>query len=389
MDCNWLQALEVGIDPAHASYLHRFFEDEDPAASYGKQFRATSADSEHADDRRCCASTTGPTIDVEGTDYGLRLFTLRKISEKQTHVRVTNLVFPHAFVIPMSAEMTITQWHVPVDDTSCYWYAIFTSFGAPVDKQQMREQRLQLYQLPDYRPLIGRAEQLGLQRRRAEDARPTPAWASTSTSTTSGRSRARAASRTARASISAPPTRPSSPIAGCCSRRSARSRSGEKPPMWLDAGAGAPRIRRARSTDRRHRLRPSGWEDYWKEFDERRRKDRAGRRTRARPGRREPHDASSNGPVSGPTTAGRRRARPSAASRPARCRSCGSPSPTSTACCAARRWPRGEIDAALKNGVGFTSHHAAQGHLAPHGVPGLHAGRRRSACRRCRARPTC
>ena len=27
--CNWLQALEVGIDPAHASFLHRFFEDED------------------------------------------------------------------------------------------------------------------------------------------------------------------------------------------------------------------------------------------------------------------------------------------------------------------------------------------------------------------------
>ena len=28
-DCNWLQALEVGIDPAHASWLHKYFEDED------------------------------------------------------------------------------------------------------------------------------------------------------------------------------------------------------------------------------------------------------------------------------------------------------------------------------------------------------------------------
>ena len=28
-DCNWLQALEVGIDPAHASWLHKFFEDGD------------------------------------------------------------------------------------------------------------------------------------------------------------------------------------------------------------------------------------------------------------------------------------------------------------------------------------------------------------------------
>src|SRR3546814_19889213 len=44
--CNWLQALEVGIDPAHASFLHRFFEDEDPSANYGRQFRANSADSD-------------------------------------------------------------------------------------------------------------------------------------------------------------------------------------------------------------------------------------------------------------------------------------------------------------------------------------------------------
>ena len=67
-------------------------------------------------------------------------------------MRVTNLVFPNAFVIPMSREMTITQWHVPVDDEKHYWYAIFTSFGAPVDKDEMRRQRLALYQLPDYVP---------------------------------------------------------------------------------------------------------------------------------------------------------------------------------------------------------------------------------------------
>ena len=44
-DCNWLQALEVGIDPAHASWLHKFFEDEDPSANYGRQFRGTPSDS--------------------------------------------------------------------------------------------------------------------------------------------------------------------------------------------------------------------------------------------------------------------------------------------------------------------------------------------------------
>ena len=41
-ECNWLQAMEVGIDPAHASFLHRFLEDEDPADGYGQQFRDLS-----------------------------------------------------------------------------------------------------------------------------------------------------------------------------------------------------------------------------------------------------------------------------------------------------------------------------------------------------------
>ncbi len=149
IECNWLQALEVGIDPAHASYLHRFFEDEDTSESYGKQFRGASADSDMPI-TRVLREYDRPEIAVDATDYGLRLTTLRKLPEQQTHVRITNVVFPQAFVIPMSAEMTISQWHVPVDDYSCYWYAIFTSFTGPVDKKRMREQRLELYELPDY-----------------------------------------------------------------------------------------------------------------------------------------------------------------------------------------------------------------------------------------------
>ena len=43
-----------------------------------------------------------PIINVEHTEYGLRLIALREIDEERTHVRVTNQLFPHAFVIPMS-----------------------------------------------------------------------------------------------------------------------------------------------------------------------------------------------------------------------------------------------------------------------------------------------
>jgi nitrite reductase/ring-hydroxylating ferredoxin subunit len=159
-DCNWLQALEVGIDPAHASWLHKYFEDEDPAQSYGRQFRATSAGSEMPMSK-VLREFDRPEIRVERTAYGMRLQTLRRIDELKTHLRVTNILFPQAFVIPMSPEMTISQWHVPVDDYGCYWYSIFTSFGAPVDKDTMRSQRLKTYPAPDYKPIFGRSNGWG------------------------------------------------------------------------------------------------------------------------------------------------------------------------------------------------------------------------------------
>jgi len=169
IDCNWLQSLEVGIDPAHTSFLHRFFHDEEPERGYGKLFRDKSIDSD-LPMTRIMREFPRPRIEVEATDYGMRVITLRRISDASTHVRVTNLLFPHGFTIPMSSEMTITQWHVPIDDTRHYWYAIFTSFGAPVDRDEMRRQRLELYELPDYVPRKNRSNDYGFDAREQEHA---------------------------------------------------------------------------------------------------------------------------------------------------------------------------------------------------------------------------
>ncbi len=160
IECNWLQALEVGIDPAHASFLHRFFEDEADESGYGRQFRDHTP-LEQIPVTRLLREHSRPQITVEQTDFGLRIAALRPLDAQRAHVRITNQVFPQAIVIPMSHEMTITQWHVPIDDESCYWYAIFTSFGEPVDKRRMLEQRLQLYTLPDYRPRLNRSNDYG------------------------------------------------------------------------------------------------------------------------------------------------------------------------------------------------------------------------------------
>ncbi len=162
--CNWLQAVEVGIDPVHPSFLHRFFEDEAIDQNYGKQFRAASAgavDGQQWPMSRVMREFCQPEISHAPTDWGMRVTALRRIDEQLTHVRVTQSVFPQSFVIPLSETMTITQIHVPVDDTHTYWYSFFTSFGAPMDKQAMRRPRLEAVTLPDYIPKSGRHNNWG------------------------------------------------------------------------------------------------------------------------------------------------------------------------------------------------------------------------------------
>jgi phthalate 4,5-dioxygenase len=266
-DCNWLQALEVGIDPAHASWLHKFFEDEDPATSYGRQFRATPADSEMPMSK-VLREYDRPEIRVERTAYGMRLQTLRKINESNTHLRVTNILFPQAFVIPMSPEMTISQWHVPVDDYGCYWYSIFTSFGAPVDKETMRNQRLRTYPAPDYKPIFGRANGWGFNPEEQKNATFTgmgfdinihDQWACESQGRIQDRTRENLGSTDKGIAL----------YRRILLDAIRKNQAGEKPLMVLDphsAGeiTGPPAVDGIGPTDR--------LEEYWKEFDANRRR---------------------------------------------------------------------------------------------------------------------
>src|SRR5262249_24897541 len=159
-DCNWLQALEVGIDPSHASFLHRYFEDQKPEHGYGRQFRGISSNSDMPM-TKVLREFDRPKINVEPCEFGFKLITLRNISPAQTHVRVTNLVFPNIVNLPLSSEMVLTQFHVPVDDTGCFWYSMFTSFTQPVDKAKMRSQRVQTIVPPDYRSKFNRDNNYG------------------------------------------------------------------------------------------------------------------------------------------------------------------------------------------------------------------------------------
>ncbi len=266
MDCNWLQALEVGIDPAHASFLHRFEEDEGTAEAYGRQFRAASMGST-IPMTVLMRQFPRPSIDVETVPWGLRLFARRTIDAARTHLRVTNLIFPNAFLIPLSAEMTITQWHVPVDDGSNYWFAVFTSFGGAVDKATMRAQRLETYTLPDYKPRLNRANQWGYdpaeQRDKTftgmgQDINVHDQWACESQGAIQDRTREHLGT-TDKAIVA---------NRRLLIRAIEQARAGERPPMVLDTAA-AMAMTGPATMDA---IGPTeGWEKHWPEIDRQRR----------------------------------------------------------------------------------------------------------------------
>jgi phenylpropionate dioxygenase-like ring-hydroxylating dioxygenase large terminal subunit len=158
-ECNWLQGVEGGIDPSHVSFLHRFI-DTDPRDVYGQQFSE-----EVAGTGRKLSELVGesyrPDIEVEPAEHGLRVFALRRLTDDVRHVRVTNLVFPNAFVVPFGNGKVFCQWHVPIDDENHYWYMIFYDFQEPTDQATLLEQRLKEVSLPDYRPRRNRSNGWG------------------------------------------------------------------------------------------------------------------------------------------------------------------------------------------------------------------------------------
>ncbi|WP_214104882.1 Rieske 2Fe-2S domain-containing protein [Acrocarpospora catenulata] len=158
-ECNWLQGVEGGIDPSHVSFLHRFV-GEDPRDVYGQQFSEVVAGTGQKLSK-LVGDHYRPDIEVEQAEHGLRVFALRQLTEEIKHVRITNLLFPNAFVVPFGNSKVFTQWHVPIDDENHYWYMIFYDFAERTDKETLLAQRLSQVTLPDYRPIRNRANDWG------------------------------------------------------------------------------------------------------------------------------------------------------------------------------------------------------------------------------------
>jgi len=133
LHCNYLQALEGGFDPVHLSYLHRPLRRKDTRPVPGSE---KSADNYYAGDLR-------PTLELEKTGYGIRIYSIRKDGEDKKYVRTTNFIMPDIVAI-VGQEGRIGEgyqmhWHVPIDDTHNMRYDLVFNRVRPLDKDKHRE----------------------------------------------------------------------------------------------------------------------------------------------------------------------------------------------------------------------------------------------------------
>ena len=123
-ECNWLQALEGGIDTSHAPILHR----------------TISASTSRAGVPLMGPFVQGkaPTIDVDGTDYGYLYAGVRPLGEDQVYVRSYHFVMPFTQIRPQQVgrqrdgrDRTMIAGHmwVPMDDDNCMVWNWMYSFG--------------------------------------------------------------------------------------------------------------------------------------------------------------------------------------------------------------------------------------------------------------------
>src|SRR6266446_3518663 len=115
MECNYLQALEGDIDPAHLAYLHLSWQRRPLARKGTVPGSDKSAGLLHVGDRR-------PRLEAERTDFGVRNYAIRDAGSGQRYIRINNFLMPNKIASVGNegrvGEGYTIHWHVPTDDES-------------------------------------------------------------------------------------------------------------------------------------------------------------------------------------------------------------------------------------------------------------------------------
>ena len=131
-ECNWLQALEGGLDSVHSSFLHRKL-----AVGEGLGFDGLRADA------------TAGRLDTDPADYGYRYASHRPIPGRDdNYVRSYHFVMPHVQIRAAQLnndgswyKFKIAGHHwVPIDDHNTLVWNWFYSLDTPLTQDEKDEQ---------------------------------------------------------------------------------------------------------------------------------------------------------------------------------------------------------------------------------------------------------
>jgi phthalate 4,5-dioxygenase oxygenase subunit len=129
-ECNWLQALEGGIDSSHVSFLHRGDLETDPVFKGAKGNKYNMGD-------------LMPVFDVVESPGGLYIGARRNAEDGNFYWRITQWVMPAFTMIPPRGDHPVHgHFFIPMDEENCWTWSFDYRVKAPLDPdlvQQMRD----------------------------------------------------------------------------------------------------------------------------------------------------------------------------------------------------------------------------------------------------------
>ena len=126
-ECNYLQAMEGGIDTSHVSFVHRYEVDQDPMHQGVKALEYIKADG-------------NVIFTIEDMPYGLVLLGRRNGDSDSFYWRITQWLFPWYTLIPPFGHHSLAGhvW-VPIDDHSCWAWSINFHPDKPLSDQERHQ----------------------------------------------------------------------------------------------------------------------------------------------------------------------------------------------------------------------------------------------------------
>jgi hypothetical protein len=100
-----------------------------------------------------------PKLDVQITDFGVRIYSIRDMGEGKSYLRVSNFVMPNLSTFPgqTGGRGYGVNWHVPIDDTHHWKFCFFFDREAPLAKVVVDRARAEIDE--NYRPVRNEANQ--------------------------------------------------------------------------------------------------------------------------------------------------------------------------------------------------------------------------------------